>query len=73
MDSRVLTAKFKPLDGRQKLANDQVKIGKEMKIMLNELLKVGIEDPVVSGILVMDDLIYTFKMHFSGPKIYTMT
>ena len=44
-----------------------------MKILLNELLRIGIEDPVISGILVMDDHLYTYKMHLSGPKIYVMT
>lgn len=69
----VLVAEVKPIEGRQKLENDKVKIGKEMKIMMNELFDVGIHDPVVFGILVMDDHLYTYAMHLGGPKAYIST
>lgn len=69
----VLIAEFKPMDGHQTLENDKVKIDKEMKKMLNELLEIGIEDPLVCGILVMNDHLDMFKMHLTGPKLYIMT
>ncbi|KAG2198078.1 hypothetical protein INT47_011913 [Mucor saturninus] len=69
----VLVAEVKPIEGRQKLENDKVKIGKEMKIMMNELFDVGIHDPVVFGILIMDDHLYTYALHLGGPKAYIST
>lgn len=69
----VLVAEVKPIESRQKLENDKVKLGKEMKIMINELFDVGIQDPVVSGILVMDDHLYFYTMHLGGPKTYILT
>ncbi|GAA5805091.1 hypothetical protein HPULCUR_010604 [Helicostylum pulchrum] len=69
----VLIAEFKPIDGHQTLESDKAKIGKEMKKMLNELLGIGIKDPLVCGILVMNDHLDMFKMHLSGPKLYIMT
>lgn len=69
----VLVAEVKRIESRQKPENDKVKLGKEMKIMINELFDVGIQDPVVSGILVMDDHLYFYTMHLGGPKTYILT
>ncbi|KAG2227400.1 hypothetical protein INT45_007425, partial [Circinella minor] len=65
----VLVAEFKLLDNRRKLENNNVKIGKEMKILRNELLRIGVEDPVVSIVLVMDNHIYlSTKYILMDPK-----
>ncbi|KAI8079484.1 hypothetical protein BDF21DRAFT_420200 [Thamnidium elegans] len=69
----VLVAEFKPVESKQRQESDLVKIGKQMRIMLNELLAIGVKDPVSSGILVSRDTMYTFKMHLAGENLYVMT
>ncbi|KAG2219619.1 hypothetical protein INT45_011344 [Circinella minor] len=52
--------------------SDLVKIGKEMKWMINNLIKRGIENPVVCGILLQGFVLTTYKMDLLYPKIYRM-
>lgn len=44
-----------------------------MRIMLNEILEICIEDPVFYGILIKNDKLLIFKMHMADAKIYVMT
>lgn len=69
----VLVSEFKPDEGHQTLENDRVKLGKAMKKMVNELLEVGIADPLVCGLLVMNGYLDMYKMELSGPTTYIMT
>ncbi|KAG1051912.1 hypothetical protein G6F43_005912 [Rhizopus delemar] len=41
--------------------------------MLNEILEICIEDPVVYGILIKNDKLLIFKMHMADAEIYVMT
>ena len=52
--------------------SDLVKIGKEMKWMINNLIKRGTENPVVCGILLQGFVLTTYKMNLLYPKIYHM-
>ena len=66
-------AEFKPSDGRQTLENDYIEIGKEMRIMLKNLLYIGVRSPVVYDILAVNDQMFIFKMYLASPKLYVMT
>lgn len=68
----VLVAEFKPPEGRQQQESDFIKIGKELRIMLNRLLSIGIHDAAVCGILVYNNRMSTFKMELRAPQLYTM-
>ncbi|KAI9265687.1 hypothetical protein EDC94DRAFT_583097 [Helicostylum pulchrum] len=57
----------------QNQENDFIKLGKEMKIMSNDLLKIGIKSLAVYGILVRDDKLQTFKINLIDCKVYVMT
>lgn len=65
----VLVAEFKPKEERQQQEGDLIKVGKQM---LNELLEIDVEDPVVYGIFVKNNTLFTFKMHLTGDILYTM-
>lgn len=54
------------------MESDLIKTDKQMKIMLNELLEIGVSDPVVCGICVMENTLHTFKMSLPAPRIYRM-
>ena len=68
----VLVAEFKHPTGRQKqLESDFIKLGKEMRCMINKLIKVGVEKPVVCGILVNKNCLRTFCMELKAPMLYS--
>lgn len=69
----ITVAEFKPKEARQQAESDFIKVGKQMRIMLNEALEIGVADPVVCGILVVDDKLITYKMHLADAKIYVLT
>lgn len=52
--------------------SDKVKIGKEMAWMLNLLVREGVEEPVVSGILVKGLTMMTYKLDLSHHQIYRL-
>ncbi|KAI7854488.1 hypothetical protein BDC45DRAFT_535502 [Circinella umbellata] len=52
--------------------SDLVKIGKEMKWMINNLIKCGTENPVVWSILLQGFVLTTYKINLLYPKIYYM-
>lgn len=41
--------------------------------MINRLITIGVEDPVVCGVLVSKGCLSTYKMELRGPKLYVMT
>ncbi|ORY99348.1 hypothetical protein BCR43DRAFT_226812 [Syncephalastrum racemosum] len=52
--------------------SDLVKIGKELRLMLNRLILLGTPDPVVCGILVEGFNMTTFTMDLPAPQLYRM-
>lgn len=52
--------------------SNKVKIGKEMAWILNSLVREGVEEPVVCGILVKGLTMTTFKMDLSHHQTYRM-
>ncbi|KAI7847469.1 hypothetical protein BDC45DRAFT_562282 [Circinella umbellata] len=54
------------------IESDRVKMGREMKWMLNDLLKKGVHDPVVGGILLEGYKMKTYKMDLRYPQVYRM-
>lgn len=66
----VLVAEFKHPESKQRMESDMVKIGKEMRAMLNRLVKLGIKDPIVCGVLVNKNYMSTYKMDLPSPRLY---
>lgn len=52
--------------------SDLVKIGKEMVWMLNALIREGVEEPVVCGVLLKGLNMKTFKMNLQYPQVYRL-
>ncbi|KAG0171396.1 hypothetical protein DFQ28_001064 [Apophysomyces sp. BC1034] len=52
--------------------SDLVKIGKEMRTMLNYLIRLGVPSPSVGGILIQGRQITTFQFDIVAPKLYRM-
>ncbi|KAI9257183.1 hypothetical protein BDA99DRAFT_515763 [Phascolomyces articulosus] len=68
----VLVAEFKPPGGKDRMESDLVKIGNEMRFMVNRLVKLGVESPVVGGILVNKNTLSTYKLEIRGAEVYCM-
>ena len=52
--------------------SDTIKVGKQMALMLNKLIRQDVSYPVVGGILLEGLKMITFKMDLKYPKSYRM-
>jgi len=52
--------------------SDLVKTGKEMQWMLNSLIRRGVQDPVVCGIMLKGYTMSTYKMVLKYARVYRM-
>ncbi|KAL9538498.1 hypothetical protein MBANPS3_010889 [Mucor bainieri] len=52
--------------------SDFVKLGQQMKIMINRLVAHHIPNPVVGSLLVEGNMCYTYQMELKGKNFYTM-
>lgn len=52
--------------------SDRVKLGHEMKAMLDDLISYGVESPVVGGILLEGCSMSTYKMSLDHPQVYKL-
>lgn len=68
----VVVGEFEAPKGHCQGESDTIKIGKEMRTMINRLVTIGVEDPVVCGVLVSGGCLSTYKMELRGPKLYVM-
>ena len=68
----VLVAAFKPPQAHQGPESDFVKLEKEMRLMINQLIQCGVVDPVVCGIQAHKGYITTYKMELKNSKTYVM-
>lgn len=68
----VVVGEFKAPKGHCQGESDTIKRGKEMRAMINRLVTVDVEDPVVCGVLVANGCLTTYKMGLRGPKLYVM-
>lgn len=53
--------------------SDLVKLGQEMRWALNKLIREGVQNPVVGGVLLCGFDMYTFKIELPYPNKYIMT
>lgn len=53
--------------------SDLLKTGQEMRWMFNKLVREGIQNPVVGGILISGYDMHTFKMDMVDDSIYRLT
>lgn len=70
--SSVLVAEFKPSNQNSYVESDLVKLGKQMKMMMNQLVSIGVVEPKVCGILCEGDSLCTYVMDLAAPKLYRM-
>lgn len=63
---------FKPPGFSLCFESDLVKIGKEMRSMLNALIRIGVTNPSIGGILIQGSHVSTYKFDIIAPKIYRM-
>lgn len=68
----ILIAEFKHKNQNSYIESDLVKLGKQMKITLNLLIKDGVKKPKVCGIRCEGEEVYTFIMDIPSPKLYRM-
>ncbi|KAG2214307.1 hypothetical protein INT47_000863 [Mucor saturninus] len=68
----ILIAEFKHKDQNSYVESDLVKLGKQMKLTLNLLIKDGVKKPKVCGIHCEGEEVYTFIMDMPSPKLYRM-
>jgi hypothetical protein len=64
----VLTVEIKP----PKKSSDLVKVGKEMKVMIDDLVDLGIETPTVAGALLEGFTMTTYTMQLVCEGVYIM-
>ncbi|KAF7725667.1 hypothetical protein EC973_009474 [Apophysomyces ossiformis] len=70
----IVVGEFKPPQfNSNQNESDIVKIGKEMRGMLNDLVKKNTPNPVVCGVLVQGFAISTFVLDLPASKLYRMT
>jgi hypothetical protein len=70
----VLTVEIKPpkKSSESQLESDLVKVGKEMKDMIDALVDLGIETPTVAGALLEDFTMTTYTMQLVCEGVYIM-
>ncbi|KAG0173133.1 hypothetical protein DFQ30_008805 [Apophysomyces sp. BC1015] len=69
----IVVGEFKsPLYNSNQTESDQVKLGKEMRSMINDLVVKGTPDPAVCGVLVQGFDMSTFVMDLPSPKLYRL-
>ncbi|KAI7861271.1 hypothetical protein BDF14DRAFT_2000049 [Spinellus fusiger] len=69
----ITVAEFKPVGTHSgKPPSDLVKLGQQMKTMLNDLISHKVGNPVVCGILVQGKVCSLYKMDLIAPRFYRM-
>ncbi|CAO3637363.1 unnamed protein product [Cunninghamella blakesleeana] len=71
----LFVAEIKPVNKNchSQLQSDFVKLGKQMKSMLDHLIKTGVNDPIVTGLLVDGYSCSTFMLSLKSDGIYILT
>lgn len=69
----LVIGEFKPPNhNSNQTESDLVKLGKEMRVMINDLVTKGVPEPVVCGILVQEFDMSFFVMDLVSPKLYRL-
>ncbi|KAI8083390.1 uncharacterized protein B0P05DRAFT_537110 [Gilbertella persicaria] len=68
----VLISEFKPTDQHSYVESDLVKLAKQMKLTLNNLVLSGVVEPKVCGIRCEGNNLHTYVMDLVSPKVYRM-
>lgn len=68
----VIVAEFKHKSHNSSVESDLVKLGKEMKLVYNDLIKKRIPEPTVCGLLCQGKYLSTFSMDMPSPFTYRM-
>ncbi|KAI9278619.1 hypothetical protein BDA99DRAFT_531364 [Phascolomyces articulosus] len=71
-DLLTVVVKLPSESSQSQLQSDFIKVGKEMKTMLDELTNLGVEKPNVAGILVEGHELSTFSMRLVHDDVYIM-
>jgi hypothetical protein len=68
----LVVGEFKAPNHQSALESDLVKTGKQMRCLYNSLVKQGVQNPLVCGILVEGFTMSTFVMDLASPGIYRL-
>ncbi|KAI8077020.1 hypothetical protein BDF21DRAFT_384817 [Thamnidium elegans] len=68
----VIVAEFKPKSRNSAVESDLIKLGKQMKLMYNELVEKRVPKPTVCGLLCQGENLSTYVMDIPSPYTYRM-
>lgn len=68
----IIIAEFKPSEKNSYVESDLVKLAKQMKETLNEMIINGVSKPEVCGIHCEGENVYTYIMDLPSPKLYRL-
>ncbi|OAD04261.1 hypothetical protein MUCCIDRAFT_183364 [Mucor lusitanicus CBS 277.49] len=69
----IIVAEFKPKSHHSSTESDLIKLGKQLKLMYNDLVAKGTPHPTVGGLLCQGENACTFIMDLPSPQVYRMT
>ncbi|KAI8057547.1 uncharacterized protein B0P05DRAFT_498570 [Gilbertella persicaria] len=68
----VVVAEFKPKSYNSSVESDLVKLGKQMKLMYNDIVQKRTPQPELCGLLCQGENLYTFMMDMPSPQTYRL-
>ncbi|CAO3664867.1 unnamed protein product [Rhizopus stolonifer] len=68
----VVVAEFKPKSHNSSVESDLVKLGKQMRLIYNDIVQKRTPEPKVCGLLCQGENLYTFMMDMPSPQTYRM-
>jgi hypothetical protein len=69
----VLVSEFKPTKSNSAVESDLVKLGRQMRSIYNDLVRLRLRNPVVCGIRSEGTQLTTYCMDMPSPNLYRMT
>lgn len=67
-----IVAEFKPKSRNSAVESDLIKLGKQMKLVYNDLVEKGVPKPTVCGLLCQGENLNTYAMDMPSPYTYRM-
>lgn len=68
----IIIAEFKPTEKNSYVESDLVKLAKQMKVTLNEMIMNGVSKPEVCGVYCEGENVHTYIMDLPSPKLYRL-
>lgn len=68
----VIVAEFKPKSRNSAIESDLIKLGKQMKLLYNDLVEKRVPKPSICRLLCQGENLYTYVMDMPSPYTYRM-